>query len=46
VEGRELEVDYSPGYYAIFFEDPAGTNFKFASVRADLLEESVGFCET
>jgi catechol 2,3-dioxygenase-like lactoylglutathione lyase family enzyme len=28
VEGPELEADYSPGYYAIFFEDPSGNKLE------------------
>ena len=28
IEGPELCVDYSPGYYAIFFEDPDGNKLE------------------
>jgi predicted enzyme related to lactoylglutathione lyase len=28
VEGPELCVDYSPGYYAVFFEDPDGNKLE------------------
>jgi predicted lactoylglutathione lyase len=28
VEGPELCVDYSPGYYAVFFEDPDGNRLE------------------
>jgi catechol 2,3-dioxygenase-like lactoylglutathione lyase family enzyme len=28
IEGPELCVDYSPGYYAVFFEDPDGTKLE------------------
>lgn len=28
IEGPELCVDYSPGYYAVFFEDPDGNRLE------------------
>ncbi len=28
IEGPELCVDYSPGYYAVFFEDPDGNKLE------------------
>ena len=28
IEGPELCVEYSPGYYAVFFEDPAGNKLE------------------
>ena len=28
VEGPELCIDYSPGYYAVFFEDPDGNKLE------------------
>lgn len=28
VEGPELCTEYSPGYYAVFFEDPCGNRFE------------------
>ena len=28
IEGPELCLEYSPGYYAVFFEDPCGNRFE------------------
>ncbi len=28
IEGPELCTEYSPGYYAVFFEDPCGNRFE------------------
>ena len=28
IEGPELCIEYSPGYYAVFFEDPCGNRFE------------------
>lgn len=35
LEGPELCVDYSPHYYAFFFQDPCGNRWEICCRRAD-----------
>ena len=37
LEAPEMCKEYSPGYYAFFFEDPTATNSKFAAARSRYL---------
>jgi predicted lactoylglutathione lyase len=37
LEGPQIWPEYSPGYYALFFEDPDGINWRFAVGEAPSL---------
>lgn len=40
VEGPEYCFDYSPGYYAVFFEDPDGNKWEVCCRNARIREDS------
>jgi catechol 2,3-dioxygenase-like lactoylglutathione lyase family enzyme len=37
LEGPEICVDYSPGYYAFFFEDPDGNKFEICCRESPII---------
>jgi catechol 2,3-dioxygenase-like lactoylglutathione lyase family enzyme len=39
IEGPELCVEYSPGYYAVFFEDPDGTKLEVCCREQPVIEK-------
>ncbi|HEV2097130.1 MAG TPA: VOC family protein, partial [Chthoniobacterales bacterium] len=39
LEGPELYVDYTPGYYAFFFEDPSGNKLEVCCRASGIVTE-------
>jgi catechol 2,3-dioxygenase-like lactoylglutathione lyase family enzyme len=39
IEGPELCVEYSPGYYAVFFEDPDGNKLEVCHRESETMAE-------
>ena len=39
LEGSEICVDYSPGYYAFFFEDPDGNKLEICCRESPIIAE-------
>jgi catechol 2,3-dioxygenase-like lactoylglutathione lyase family enzyme len=39
LEGPEICVDYSPGYYAFFFEDPDGNKLEICCRESQVIAE-------
>jgi catechol 2,3-dioxygenase-like lactoylglutathione lyase family enzyme len=40
LEGPEICVDYSPGYYAFFFEDPDGNKLEICCRKSPIIPQS------